>query len=67
MYSILFFYGKGEENSQENYTSVTSVGRFKKTGFGRIEYEHINYRFKLNMNCLCMKKMKAATIMPQQK
>lgn len=34
MDSILFFYEKGEKNSQENYTSV---GGFKKTGFGRIK------------------------------
>lgn len=32
MHSTLFFYEKGEENSQENYMSV---GRLKKTGFGR--------------------------------
>lgn len=34
MDSILFFYEKGEENSQENYISVSG---FKKTGFGRIK------------------------------
>lgn len=63
MDSILLFYEKAEENSQENYTSVSG---FKKTSFGRIEYEHINYSFKLNMNCLCMKEMKTAAKMPQQ-
>lgn len=38
MDSILLLYEKGEENSQENYTSV---GTLKKTGFGRIKSMNI--------------------------